>query len=48
MLNIDNIDPIKNFFSNEKIQEKVFSFLKKNNYQIINEEEYLDRKMLVF
>ena len=43
MLNIDNIDPIKNFFSNEKIQEKVFSFLKKNNYQIINEEEYLDR-----
>ena len=43
MLNIDNIDPIKNFFTNEKIQEKVFSFLKKNNYQIINEEEYLDR-----
>tara|TARA_Y100001933_G_scaffold233738_1_gene253253 strand:- start:155 stop:694 length:540 start_codon:yes stop_codon:yes gene_type:complete len=40
---IDNIDPIKSFFSSEKLQLKIFNFLKKNNYKIINKKEYLDK-----
>lgn len=33
MAQIDNIDPIKSFFSSEKLQLKIFNFLKKNNYK---------------
>ena len=43
MAQIDNIDPIKSFFSSEKLQLKIFNFLKKNNYKIINKKEYLDK-----
>ena len=43
MASIDNIDPIKSFFSSEKLQLKIFNFLKKNNYKIINKKEYLDK-----
>ena len=43
MAQIDNIDPIKSFFSSEKLQIKIFNFLKKNNYKIINKKEYLDK-----
>ena len=43
MTRIDNIDPIKSFFSSEKLQVKIFNFLKKNNYKIINKKEYLDK-----
>ncbi len=43
MIEIDNIAPIKKFFLNKKIQRSVFCFLKKNNYKIINKNEYLDR-----
>ena len=42
MQNIDNIDPLKSFFSDEKTQHKVFNFLKKNNYKIIDNKEYID------
>jgi hypothetical protein len=40
---IDNIDPIQSFFTDKELQRKVFSFLKKNNYKIINENNYLDK-----
>ena len=43
LLEIDNINPIKDFFSNEKIQKQVHSFFRKYNYKIINKKEYLDR-----
>ena len=43
MLEIDNINPIKDFFAHEKIQKQVYSFFRKYNYQIINKKEYLDR-----
>ena len=43
MKKIDNIDPIQSFFSDKGLQSKVYSFLKKNNYKIINENTYLDK-----
>ena len=43
MKKIDNIDPIQSFFSDKELQSKVYSFLKKNNYKIINENTYLDK-----
>tara|TARA_B100001758_G_scaffold241477_1_gene248380 strand:- start:689 stop:1258 length:570 start_codon:yes stop_codon:yes gene_type:complete len=43
LLEIDNINPIKDFFAHEKIQKQVYSFFRKYNYQIINKKEYLDR-----
>ena len=43
LLEIDNINPIKDFFAHGKIQKQVYSFFRKYNYQIINKKEYLDR-----
>ena len=43
MNNIDNIDPIKSFFPEQKIQEKIYNFFKKKNYIIINSSAYLDK-----
>ncbi len=42
MISIDNIDPIKKFFSDKKTQDKIFNFLKRNNYRIIDNREYVD------